>query len=135
MAIISRLYPCKECADHFKEILKWVLYQHIFVVDWMINYNAPWLLCRVNPVQAGSGIEFAQWMCKVHNIINRRFVYPLICKQYKSSFLHEVNKITDSDCLYSLQKPMFLCQRVDARWGALHCDNDACNLQGRMRHK
>ncbi|KAG1342063.1 putative FAD-linked sulfhydryl oxidase ERV1 [Cocos nucifera] len=22
MAIISRLYPCKECADHFKEVLK-----------------------------------------------------------------------------------------------------------------
>ncbi|XP_020598060.1 FAD-linked sulfhydryl oxidase ERV1-like, partial [Phalaenopsis equestris] len=22
MAILSRIYPCKECADHFKEVLK-----------------------------------------------------------------------------------------------------------------
>lgn len=79
MAILSRLYPCKECADHFKEVLK------------------------VNPVQAGSGVELAQWMCKVHNVVNR-----------------------------SLGKPTFPCHRVDARWGAMNCDEGACNLQGRM---
>ncbi|XP_040378328.1 FAD-linked sulfhydryl oxidase ERV1 isoform X2 [Oryza brachyantha] len=48
MAIISRLYPCKECADHFKEVLK------------------------SNPVQAGSQAEFSQWLCYVHNVVNRR---------------------------------------------------------------
>lgn len=79
MAILSRLYPCKECADHFKEVLK------------------------ANPVQAGSGVELAQWMCMVHNIVNR-----------------------------SLGKSMFPCQRVDARWGAMDCDEGACNLLGRM---
>ncbi|KAH7283660.1 hypothetical protein KP509_34G018400 [Ceratopteris richardii] len=79
MAILSRLYPCKECADHFKEVLK------------------------ANPVEADSGAELAQWMCRVHNIVNR-----------------------------SLGKPTFPCQRVDARWGALDCDEGACNLQGRM---
>lgn len=79
MAILSRLYPCKECADHFKEVLK------------------------ANPVQAGSGVELAQWMCMVHNVVNR-----------------------------SLGKSLFPCQRVDARWGAMDCDEGACSLQGRM---
>lgn len=80
MAILSRLYPCKECGEHFKEIIK------------------------ANPVQVDSGAELAQWMCQVHNIVNR-----------------------------SLDKPKFPCQRVDARWGALECDEGACDLQGR-RH-
>lgn len=79
MAILSRLYPCRECADHFKEVIK------------------------ANPVQAGSGVELAQWMCRVHNIVNR-----------------------------SLGKTMFPCQRVDARWGALDCDEGACSLEGRL---
>lgn len=47
MAILSRLYPCKECADHFKEVLK------------------------ANPVQAGSQSEFSLWLCHVHNVVNR----------------------------------------------------------------
>ncbi|XP_062210285.1 FAD-linked sulfhydryl oxidase ERV1-like isoform X2 [Phragmites australis] len=50
MHIISRLYPCKECADHFKEVLK------------------------ANPVQAGSQTEFSQWLCYVHNVVNRRII-------------------------------------------------------------
>ncbi|XP_028780588.1 FAD-linked sulfhydryl oxidase ERV1 isoform X3 [Neltuma alba] len=48
MGILSRMYPCKECADHFKEVL------------------------RANPVQAGSQAEFSQWLCHVHNVVNRR---------------------------------------------------------------
>lgn len=79
MAIMSRIYPCKECADHFREVLK------------------------TNPVQAGSGVDLAVWMCTVHNVVNR-----------------------------SLDKPPFPCQRVDARWGAVDCDEGACSLQGRM---
>ncbi|KAA8545784.1 hypothetical protein F0562_020765 [Nyssa sinensis] len=77
MAILSRMYPCKECADHFKEIL------------------------RANPVQAGSQAEFSHWLCHVHNVVNR-----------------------------SLGKPVFLCERVDARWGKLDCEQRTCDLQG-----
>ncbi|KDP44476.1 hypothetical protein JCGZ_16309 [Jatropha curcas] len=77
MAILSRMYPCRECADHFKEVL------------------------RVNPVQAGSHTEFSLWLCHVHNIVNR-----------------------------SLGKLIFPCERVDARWGKLECEQRACDLQG-----
>ncbi|KAI4367123.1 hypothetical protein MLD38_022894 [Melastoma candidum] len=77
MAILSRMYPCQECADHFKEVL------------------------RANPVQAGSHADFSQWLCYVHNVVNR-----------------------------SLGKPVFVCERVDARWGKLDCENRACDLQG-----
>ncbi|KAK5770553.1 FAD-linked sulfhydryl oxidase ERV1 -like protein [Gossypium arboreum] len=47
MSILSRMYPCNECAGHFEEVL------------------------RANPVQAGSHEEFSQWLCHVHNVINR----------------------------------------------------------------
>ncbi|KAJ4716167.1 Sulfhydryl oxidase [Melia azedarach] len=77
MAILSRMYPCKECADHFKEVL------------------------RANPVQPGSHDEFSQWLCHVHNVVNR-----------------------------SLGKLVFPCERVDARWGKLECEQRACDLQG-----
>ncbi|PQQ17887.1 FAD-linked sulfhydryl oxidase ERV1 isoform X1 [Prunus yedoensis var. nudiflora] len=77
MSILSRMYPCKECADHFQEIL------------------------RSNPVQAGSHAEFSQWLCHVHNTVNR-----------------------------SLSKPVFPCERVDARWGKLECEQRACDLLG-----
>ncbi|XP_020276666.1 FAD-linked sulfhydryl oxidase ERV1 [Asparagus officinalis] len=77
MAILSRLYPCKECADHFKDVLK------------------------ANPVHAGSQAEFSQWLCHVHNVVNR-----------------------------SLGKLTFPCQRVNARWGKLDCKDRACDLQG-----
>ncbi|KAK7405714.1 hypothetical protein VNO78_07322 [Psophocarpus tetragonolobus] len=75
--IISRMYPCRECADHFKEIL------------------------RSNPVQTGSHAEFSQWLCHVHNVVNR-----------------------------SLNKPVFPCERVDARWGKLECEQKACEIIG-----
>nr|GLL47279.1 FAD-linked sulfhydryl oxidase ERV1 [Ipomoea trifida] len=77
MAILSRMYPCKDCADHFKEVL------------------------RANPVQARSQAEFSQWLCHVHNVVNR-----------------------------SLGKPNFPCARVDARWGKLDCEQRNCDLQG-----
>ncbi|PON90568.1 ERV/ALR sulfhydryl oxidase domain containing protein [Trema orientale] len=47
IAILARMYPCKECADHFKRILS------------------------ENPVQAGSHTEFSLWLCQVHNVVNR----------------------------------------------------------------
>ncbi|XP_010905288.1 FAD-linked sulfhydryl oxidase ERV1 [Elaeis guineensis] len=77
MAIISRLYPCKECADHFKEVLK------------------------ANPVQAGSQAEFSQWLCHVHNVVNR-----------------------------SLGKLTFPSERVNARWGKLDCEDGGCDVEG-----
>ncbi|KAL4355290.1 hypothetical protein GQ457_06G002910 [Hibiscus cannabinus] len=77
MSILSRMYPCKECADHFKEVL------------------------RANPVMAGSQDEFSQCLCHVHNVVNR-----------------------------SLGKLIFPCERVDARWGKLDCEQRACDLQG-----
>ncbi|CAI9764429.1 unnamed protein product [Fraxinus pennsylvanica] len=77
MAILSRMYPCKECADHFKEVL------------------------RANPVQAGSHEEFSQWLCHAHNVVNR-----------------------------SLGKLVFPCERVDARWGKLECEQRECDLLG-----
>lgn len=82
MSIMTRLYPCKTCAEHFKDVLK------------------------AYPVKAGSGVELAQWMCQVHNVVNR-----------------------------SLDKPQFPCQRVDARWGELHCDEGACDLEGRVPYR
>eukprot|EP00850_Spirogloea_muscicola_P005213 SM000023S07669 [mRNA] locus=s23:771645:773447:- [translate_table: standard] len=79
MGLMTRIYPCKQCADHFKEVLK------------------------SSPPQTGSGVELAQWMCRVHNIVNR-----------------------------SLDKPQFPCRQVDARWGALDCGEEgACSLEGR----
>ncbi|KAG0458532.1 hypothetical protein HPP92_023303 [Vanilla planifolia] len=78
MSILSRLYPCKECADHFKEVLK------------------------ANPVQAGSQDEFSQWLCHVHNVVNR-----------------------------SLGKRIFPCHRVNARWGKLDCPDHSCDVQGK----
>ncbi|KAL0680020.1 hypothetical protein Bca4012_008001 [Brassica carinata] len=77
MAILSRMYPCRECADHFKEIL------------------------RSNPPRAGSQEEFSQWLCHVHNTVNR-----------------------------SLGKLVFPCERVDARWGKLECEQKSCDLHG-----
>ncbi|KAJ3673942.1 hypothetical protein LUZ60_005934 [Juncus effusus] len=76
MAIISRLYPCKECSEHFKEILK------------------------TNPVHAGSQDEFSQWLCYVHNVVNR-----------------------------SIGKVTFPCKRVNARWGKLDCKDRSCDLE------
>ncbi|KAL2652238.1 hypothetical protein R1flu_020366 [Riccia fluitans] len=79
MAILTRIYPCKDCADHFKDVL------------------------RAHPVDAKSGEALAQWMCRVHNVVNR-----------------------------SIGKSQFPCNRVDLRWGAMNCDEGACDLHGRF---
>ncbi|KAI5421789.1 hypothetical protein KIW84_045287 [Lathyrus oleraceus] len=58
--ILSRMYPCSECANHFKEVL------------------------RSNPVQSGSHAEFSQWLCHVHNVVNRSIGKPISCiEKYK----------------------------------------------------
>uniref|UniRef100_A0A803NNR2 Sulfhydryl oxidase n=1 Tax=Cannabis sativa TaxID=3483 RepID=A0A803NNR2_CANSA len=75
MAILTRMYPCKDCADHFKKVLS------------------------ENPVQAGSHTEFSMWLCQVHNVVNR-----------------------------SLDKPIFPCERVEARWGKSECPERECDV-------
>ncbi|PRQ22705.1 putative thiol oxidase [Rosa chinensis] len=72
MSILSQMYPCKECADHFSRNSK-----------------------------AGSHAEFSQRLCHVHNTVNRSF-----------------NKV------------VFPCERVDARWGKLECEQHACDVLG-----
>lgn len=58
---------------------------------------------REHPPTISSGPGLRQWMCVVHN---------------------EVNK--------SLNKPNFNCNIVDARWGALDCGDElACDLTAR----
>mmetsp|Transcript_5890 Transcript_5890/g.36506 ORF Transcript_5890/g.36506 Transcript_5890/m.36506 type:complete len:188 (+) Transcript_5890:293-856(+) len=59
-------------------------------------------LVREHPPVVESGDEFARWMCEVHNVVNVR-----------------------------LHKPTFNCERVQARWGKLDCDEgDYCELGG-----
>lgn len=77
MRIISRLYPCADCAYHFREILD------------------------VDPPQVASRKEFAQWLCRVHNTVNR-----------------------------SLNKPAFNCNLVEFRWTPLECEESgSCAIQ------
>lgn len=75
---LTTVYPCKECAKHFKEVI------------------------RHSPPQVNSSYELAQWVCRAHNTVNR-----------------------------SIGKPIFNCERVDARWGQLDCGEGACSLEGR----
>lgn len=77
MGDFSQLYPCAPCAESFREILK------------------------SHPVDVRSGPDFAQWMCSVHN---------------------EVNK--------ELNKPVFDCAAVGERWGVCEqCRAHQDNLQ------
>lgn len=42
MAILSRMYPCKECADHFKEVLRYILSppppSSFLMKNWSLQY-------------------------------------------------------------------------------------------------
>ncbi|CAI5471000.1 unnamed protein product [Closterium sp. Yama58-4] len=75
VTLLARVYPCKICSYHFQKIVK------------------------ANPPQAGSRGELEQYMCRLHNIVNR-----------------------------SLKKPEFPCKRVSARWGSLECEDNACEV-------
>ncbi|KAK9810045.1 hypothetical protein WJX72_003903 [[Myrmecia] bisecta] len=82
IGLLTRIYPCADCAKHFKEVV------------------------RHDPPTVSSGTELQQWMCRVHNVVNR-----------------------------SLDKPTFNCNFVGARWGALDCGEQlACDMTvGRPR--
>ncbi|DBA65843.1 TPA: hypothetical protein ACH3X2_002874 [Trebouxia sp. C0005] len=76
--VLTRIYPCTECAQHFGEVVK------------------------SDPPNVSSGHELQQWMCRVHNNVNK-----------------------------SIGKRTFNCKFVEARWGALDCGEQyACNMQG-----
>ena len=63
MVAFGHVYPCGYCADTTSGEM------------------------RVNPPRTGSRVEFAQWMCELHNEVNER-----------------------------LNKPVFDCRLVDERW-------------------
>lgn len=50
---LGHLYPCDECAGHFRGVLRDV------------------------PPRAGSNLELSMWLCQVHNIVNARVGHPL----------------------------------------------------------
>lgn len=75
--IMTRMYPCGECAEHFSEVVK------------------------AYPPQVGSRQEFSQWMCRIHNVVNR-----------------------------SIGKAEFNCSYVSSRWEGIECDTPrACSLR------
>jgi Erv1 / Alr family len=49
----SELYPCEECAKHFRQILD------------------------ENPVDVSSNKHLSIWLCEMHNIVNKRLKKPL----------------------------------------------------------
>ena len=51
--LFARLYPCGECAAHFKLVLE--------------KY----------PPQVSSRQAISQWACKVHNVVNERLKKPI----------------------------------------------------------
>ncbi|KAF9545018.1 hypothetical protein EC957_011515 [Mortierella hygrophila] len=67
--LLSRLYPCGECADHFQEMLK----QH--------------------PPQTSSRASLSNWTCSVHNIVNIRLGKP----EFDCSTLADVYKCGCAD--------------------------------------
>jgi FAD-linked sulfhydryl oxidase len=52
MDILTRMYPCGECARHFSAVV------------------------AANPPKTGSKAEFSRWMCDVHNVVNRSLGKP-----------------------------------------------------------
>eukprot|EP00195_Chlamydomonas_chlamydogama_P010288 CAMPEP_0202892894 /NCGR_PEP_ID=MMETSP1392-20130828/2573_1 /ASSEMBLY_ACC=CAM_ASM_000868 /TAXON_ID=225041 /ORGANISM="Chlamydomonas chlamydogama, Strain SAG 11-48b" /LENGTH=245 /DNA_ID=CAMNT_0049577027 /DNA_START=392 /DNA_END=1130 /DNA_ORIENTATION=- len=75
--ILTRIYPCGDCAKHFKEIV------------------------RRDPPVVRSGPKFQQWLCRVHNVVNR-----------------------------SIGKPEFNCGVVGARWSPLDCGAEGAEQAG-----
>jgi FAD-linked sulfhydryl oxidase len=50
--VLTRMYPCGECARHFKKVV------------------------AATPPQVGNKKEFAHWMCEIHNVVNRSLGKP-----------------------------------------------------------
>lgn len=56
-----------------------------------------WTFNRANPVQAGSQAEFSQWLCHVHNVVNRRYTCTFLMLTSFSS----ISPMTLYDCNHS----------------------------------
>ncbi|KAF9916649.1 hypothetical protein FBU30_001233 [Linnemannia zychae] len=67
--LLSRLYPCGECAEHFQEMLK------------------------KHPPQTSSRASLSNWACSVHNIVNDRLGKP----EFDCSTLADVYKCGCAD--------------------------------------
>ncbi|XP_059654595.1 FAD-linked sulfhydryl oxidase ERV1-like [Cornus florida] len=126
MSILSQMYLCKECADHFKEVL------------------------RSNPVQARFQAEFSQWLCHVHNVVNRSSCMIEFAVHKASTAVSQLSTISDRSTNQNPDLSVFItrcsrsgspfasfnrslvfpCERVGARWGELECEQRACDLQG-----
>ncbi|KAK2080168.1 hypothetical protein QBZ16_000021 [Prototheca wickerhamii] len=52
MDILTRLYPCADCASHFKEVI------------------------RRHPPQVEGQEALEQYMCQIHNVVNERLGKP-----------------------------------------------------------
>lgn len=52
MDVLTRMYPCGECARHFAAVV------------------------AANPPQVASRAQFSRWMCDVHNVVNRSLGKP-----------------------------------------------------------
>ncbi len=52
MDILTRMYPCGECARHFSEVV------------------------RASPPAVDSRAAFSLWMCEAHNTVNRQLGKP-----------------------------------------------------------
>ena len=50
--VLTRMYPCGECARHFRAVV------------------------AAHPPQVASRAEFSGWMCQVHNVVNRSLDKP-----------------------------------------------------------
>ncbi|XP_035209562.1 FAD-linked sulfhydryl oxidase ALR-like isoform X2 [Stegodyphus dumicola] len=63
--LFSKFYPCKECADDLQvEISK-------------------------NPPRTSSQYELSQWMCQIHNNVNKKLGKPLFdCTSVDERWLH-----------------------------------------------
>ncbi|GFT69549.1 FAD-linked sulfhydryl oxidase ALR [Nephila pilipes] len=65
IGLFSKFYPCKECAEDFREEIS------------------------TDPPATSSRFDLSQWMCKAHNNVNRKLGKPLFdCSSVDERWLH-----------------------------------------------
>lgn len=108
MYILTRLYPCADCAKHWEQLV------------------------RDFPPRVSSGPEFRQWMCEAHNIVNRSIGAAARPRPYRGGLGPERDpNSTQARRALSAGKPAFNCDFVESRWGAVECQESLCDLRGR----
>ena len=68
---MTRMYPCQECADHFREIVR-----RACVANCQGWAYAEGLFCRDHPPAVQSSVALQQWMCEAHNEVNSSIGKP-----------------------------------------------------------